>query len=81
MSDFSKFFEGITYAGPSLDDGDVVTDVIVLARVMRADDEGPKSALTIHTSTEMDPFVQVGLIETARRVIGNDFGDCGDDED
>lgn len=80
MSDFSKFFENITYMGPELEDGDVVTDVIILSRVMRADN-GPKSALTIHVSEEIDPFVQVGMVETARQVIGADFGDCEDEDD
>jgi hypothetical protein len=44
---------------------------------MRADN-GPKSALTIHVSEDIDPFVQVGMIETARTVIGTDFSE---DED
>lgn len=79
MSDLSKFFEGFTYAGPLLDEGDVVTDVIIISRVMRADN-GPRSALTIHVSEDIDPFVQVGLITTAAQVIGGDFGDEDDDE-
>jgi hypothetical protein len=78
MPDFTKFFEGIKYLGPGLEDGDVVTDVIIVSRVMRADN-GPKSALTIHVSEDIDPFVQVGMIETARTVIGTDFSE--DDED
>lgn len=79
MSDMSKFFEGIEYIGPVLEEGDFVTDVIVVSRVMRADN-GPKSALTIHVSADIDPFVQVGMIECARTAIGADFGD-EDDQD
>lgn len=51
-----------------LDDepGDVITDVIVIARVQRADN--PESSLIMATSEGLDYYTQRGMIVTAEEL-------------
>lgn len=58
-----------------LDDGAMVTDVIVVAKVSRID--GPTTI--VHASTEgTDGITKLGLVTAAARIISGDWESYGD---
>ena len=62
-----------------LDDRDIITDVIVLARVMRMGDPPVSSGLVIGTSQGVDEIVQRGMLSLAQS-MGEWAGDCNCDD-
>lgn len=58
--------DALADCGIDLDDGDVLTDVIIVGRVLRLD--GPASVL-VGISPGTDRVVQVGLVTAATRII------------
>ena len=62
-----------------LDDRDIITDVIVLARVMRMGDPPGSSGLVIGTSQGVDEIVQRGMLSLAQS-MGDWAGDCDCDD-
>lgn len=55
-----------------LDDGDILTDVVVIAKVSRLD--GP-------TTVGTDGITKLGLVTAANRIISGDWEPYGSEED
>jgi hypothetical protein len=55
--------------GLDLEDGDVIADVMVLARVVRLDGPG-KAVLVVGASDHTDYIVQLGLLAAANDAAG-----------
>ena len=63
----------------NLEDGDLITDAILLMRVARVDKDG--SALVIASTPGVDWITQLGMVEAARTIMHDTSGDDDDDED
>lgn len=61
-------------------EGDVITDVMVLARVMRIDGKPGHSALIIGESDRLDHIVQMGMLATATGIVRWEPDEEDDDE-
>lgn len=53
----------------SIIDGDIVTDIIVIARVIRLDSEPGKSTIVNVSSDHTDGIVASGMLHIATRII------------
>lgn len=71
MTAFTESLNGLEIVGPDLDDGEVVTDVLIISRVMRADMEA--SILFRHASRGMDAIVELGLLNAAHLLAQSQY--------
>ena len=64
-----------------VEDGEMVTDVIVLARSVRSrNDDRPEEALLVSGTTSTTYGLQMGMLRIAQEVLGVDFEDEDEDE-
>jgi hypothetical protein len=62
--------------GPDLDDGEVIADVVILCRLMKADEQ--HSAHAIYTSEHTDAIVQFGMVQAASVKLAASFAADGE---
>lgn len=77
MTAFTEALSGIEITGPELDEGDVITDVVIITRVMRPDQKA--SSLVWHASENTDAIVQLGLMSAAKMLMEAGYMDDEDD--
>lgn len=63
MTAFTEAISGMEIIGPELEEGEVVTDVLIISRVMRADQEA--STIFQHATRGTDAIVELGLLNAA----------------
>ena len=64
-----------------IEDGEMVTDVIVLARSVRSrNNDRPEEALLVSGTTSTTYGLQMGMLRIAQEVLGVDFEDEDEDE-
>ena len=66
MTTFTEALNGLQIVGPDLDEGEVIADVVIISRVMRADQE--HSALNIHATAGTDAIVELGMLTAAQTI-------------
>lgn len=70
--------EHIELDGPELEDGEVIADVVILCRLMKADEK--HSSLALYTSDHTDAIVQMGIIQSASVMLKNAIAEDGDSQ-
>jgi hypothetical protein len=81
MSHINDQLATVDFSGDPLSDDELLTDVIVLARVTRLSD-GRRTFLQAF-SNDIDPVIHLGLLECGREVAGETpwtFTNDGDDD-
>ena len=78
MTAFTESLAGMEITGPELEDGDVITDVVIISRVMRPDQKA--SSLVWHASEQTDAIVQLGLMSAAKMLMEAGYMEDGDDD-
>lgn len=78
MTAFTESLAGIEITGPELEEADVITDVVIISRVMRPDRKA--SALVWHASEQTDAIVQLGLMSAAKMLMEAGYLEDGEDE-
>lgn len=77
MTAFTESLAGIEITGPELEEGDIITDVVIISRVMRADQKA--SSLVWHASDQTDAIVQLGLMSAAKMLMEAGYLEDEDD--
>lgn len=62
------------------DNGDYVTDVMVLARVVSHDGERLQGSLLISEAEQTDSIIQSGMLTAAQAIINSGWVSAGDDD-
>lgn len=72
-----KAIENLELDGPDLDDGEVVADVVILCRLMKASEQ--HSAHGIYTSSNTDAIVQFGIVQAAAAKLASAMAEGGEE--
>ena len=74
----TKAIENIELDGPDLEDGEVIADIVILCRLMKADEK--HSSMALYTSGHTDAIVQMGIIQSASVMVKSAIIGDGDGE-
>lgn len=72
----TKAIESIELDGPELENGEVIADIVILCRLMKADEK--HSSLALYTSNHTDAIVQIGIVQSASVMLKSAIAEDGD---
>lgn len=78
MTAFTDSIAGMEIIGPELKEGDIITDVVIISRVMRMDESD--SALIWHATEKTDSIVEMGMVNACRLLMESGYTEVTDDE-